>query len=165
MIEIKDDRDTEAFVNLYESIYKDMYTQAIGVLGSEELAEQAVSNAVMDAYTTFDRLESTKDFGRWMHSILSNKCEEMLNNCEDSEIVEFQDTLNPSYIEARKVILRNDLHRVRQEYESNKQNGVRAMLKEVLGKYLPKILKYTAIGLGVAIVFTLVTFAYAMTRM
>ena len=43
-------KDTDAFAKLYEIIYKDLYRMALYTLGNSHDAENAVSDAVVDAF-------------------------------------------------------------------------------------------------------------------
>lgn len=64
----------EAFAELYQTIYQDMYRFAVYTLRSREDAEDAVSEAVADAYVSIGRLRKEEAFKAWMFRILSNKC-------------------------------------------------------------------------------------------
>lgn len=70
--------DREAFAQLYGTIYQDMYRFALYTLKSREDAEDAVSEAVTDAYGAIRRLRSEEAFRSWMFRILSNKCKNRL---------------------------------------------------------------------------------------
>lgn len=70
--------DAQAFARLYETIYKDMYRFALYTLRNEADAEDAVSEAVMDAFASIHKLRSEEAFKAWMFRILSNKCKNRL---------------------------------------------------------------------------------------
>ena len=76
--------EKEVFLKKYEEIYKDLYRYAYFSLGHAQDAEDAVSDAVMDAYATRDKLKDIKAFRGWMFTILYRKCKqkrkEYLNN-------------------------------------------------------------------------------------
>ncbi len=66
--------DTEAFAKIYEMICKDLYQTAYYILGKKEDAENAVSEAVLDAYAGLAKLRDPAAFRSWIFAILSNKC-------------------------------------------------------------------------------------------
>jgi len=70
--------DVSAFSGLYEAIYKDLYRFALYTLRNEADAEDAVSEAVTDAYAAIGKLRSAEAFRVWMFRILSNKCKNRL---------------------------------------------------------------------------------------
>ncbi len=70
--------DARAFAGLYEAIYKDLYRFALYTLRNETDAEDAVSEAVTDAYASIHKLRSADAFRAWMFRILSNKCKNRL---------------------------------------------------------------------------------------
>ncbi len=70
--------DAKAFADLYQAIYKDLYRFALYTLRSEADAEDAVSEAVTDAYASIRKLRSADAFRAWMFRILSNKCKNRL---------------------------------------------------------------------------------------
>ena len=70
--------DARAFAGLYEAIYKDLYRFALYTLRNQADAEDAVSEAVVDAYASIHKLRSADAFKAWMFRILSNKCKNRL---------------------------------------------------------------------------------------
>lgn len=66
--------DQAAFSQLYQEIYKDLYKFAFYCLKNENDAEDAVSEAVMDAWETLPKLRQNDSFRAWMFKILSAKC-------------------------------------------------------------------------------------------
>lgn len=89
--------DTQAFAELYEAIYKDLYRFALYTLRNETDAEDAVSEAVTDAYASIHKLRSVDAFKAWMFRILSNKCKNRLKeytrkhvDLEEAEGVAYQ---------------------------------------------------------------------------
>lgn len=67
-------KDTDAFAKLYEIIYKDLYRMALYTLGNPQDAENAVSDAVVDAFLGIEKLQDPKAFRTWMFRILTAKC-------------------------------------------------------------------------------------------
>lgn len=68
--------DTEAFAELYRSIYADLYRFALYTLKNPADAEDAVSETVMDAFTSIRKLRSETAFKAWIFKILSVKCKQ-----------------------------------------------------------------------------------------
>ena len=66
--------DKDAFAQLYQHIYKDLYKFAYYVLKDDQDAQDAVSDAVMDAYAGISKLKNPDAFRSWMFKILSAKC-------------------------------------------------------------------------------------------
>ena len=68
--------EKEVFLKKYEEIYKDLYRYAYFSLGHAQDAEDAVSEAVMDAYASRDKLKDVNAFRGWMFTILYRKCKQ-----------------------------------------------------------------------------------------
>lgn len=64
----------EAFGELYELYYKEMYCYACYVTGSEILAQDAVSDAVLSAFRQIKSLKNEKAFKGWIFKILCAAC-------------------------------------------------------------------------------------------
>ena len=65
--------DTEAFAKLYSLVYKDMYHIALYSLRNSQDASDAVSEAVLDAFSSIGNLRSEEAFRHWIMKILSAK--------------------------------------------------------------------------------------------
>lgn len=68
----------DEFIELYTAVYKDLYRYALYVLGNREDAEDAVGEAVVDAYAEFGKLRDKGAFKGWIFKILSAKCKRKL---------------------------------------------------------------------------------------
>ncbi len=66
--------DADAFGELYELYYKEMIYYARCVTGSEALAEDAVSDAVLSAYKQIGSLKKNEAFKGWLFKILCASC-------------------------------------------------------------------------------------------
>ena len=64
----------EAFGELYELYYKEMYCYACYVTGSEILAQDAVSDAVLSAFRQIKSLRNETAFKGWLFKILCAAC-------------------------------------------------------------------------------------------
>lgn len=65
--------DTEAFSKLYSLVYKDLYHTALYNLRNEHDAYDAVSEAVIDAFSSIGRLKNEEAFKSWIMQILFAK--------------------------------------------------------------------------------------------
>lgn len=66
--------DVEAFGQLYEEVYKDLYHFAVYLLNHTQDAEDIVAETVLDAYRSIGNLKKEESFRAWIFKILSNKC-------------------------------------------------------------------------------------------
>lgn len=66
--------DTHAFAMLYETIYEDLYRYAFYMLQSRHDAEDAVSEAVLAAFSGIRNLREEGAFRGWMFQIVTNIC-------------------------------------------------------------------------------------------
>ena len=64
----------EAFGELYELYYKEMYCYACCVTGNEIIAQDAVSDAVLSAFRQIKSLKNEKAFKGWIFKILCASC-------------------------------------------------------------------------------------------
>lgn len=85
----------ERFMELYETVYKDMYRLAYYYLGNTQDAEDAVSEAVLKAYENFASLRREEAFRAWIFKILVNQCKGHLRKKNTKEPYELQ--VEPSY--------------------------------------------------------------------
>ena len=70
--------DVKAFSQLYAGIYKDLYRFALCVTRHTQDAEDAVGDAVADAFASIKKLRDAGAFRPWIFRILSNKCRRKL---------------------------------------------------------------------------------------
>lgn len=75
--------DTQAFAQLYSGIYQGMYRFALYTLKNIQDAEDAVSDAVTDAWGQIGSLKKEELFQNWIFKILSNKCRRRLKEYLD----------------------------------------------------------------------------------
>ncbi|MDE5916869.1 MAG: sigma-70 family RNA polymerase sigma factor [Oscillospiraceae bacterium] len=89
--------DTEAFSRLYEMVYKDLYHIALYCLRNTHDACDAVSDTVIDAFSSIGKLKSPEAFKNWIFKILYSKIKRKqkeyinCNNASEEEINESQD--------------------------------------------------------------------------
>ncbi|MGN0334748.1 MAG: RNA polymerase sigma factor [Lachnospiraceae bacterium] len=69
----------ERFMELYESVYRDLYHLAFYYMGNQQDAEDAVSETVLKAYENFGTLRNEKAFKAWIFRILVNQCKSQLS--------------------------------------------------------------------------------------
>lgn len=65
--------DSQAFAELYSGIYKELYHYALCNLNNSEDAADAVSDAVLDAFSGIKNLRNEESFKGWMIRILTAK--------------------------------------------------------------------------------------------
>lgn len=68
----------EQFLELYETIYKDLYRLAYYYLGNTQDAEDVVGETVLKAYEKFASLRKKESFKSWIFKILVNQCRTFL---------------------------------------------------------------------------------------
>ncbi len=89
--------DTEAFSRLYEMVYKDLYHIALYCLRNTHDACDAVSDTVIDAFSSIGKLKSPEAFKNWILKILYSKIKRKqkeyinCNNATEKEINESKD--------------------------------------------------------------------------
>ena len=64
----------ELFLELYETVYKDLYRLAYYYLGNTQDAEDVVGETVLKAYEKFASLRKKEAFKSWIFRILVNQC-------------------------------------------------------------------------------------------
>jgi len=85
----------ERFMELYETVYKDMYRLAYYYLGNPQDAEDAVGETVLKAYEKFHFLRKEEAFRAWITAILVNQCKSQLRKRGSRQAVELVE--EPSY--------------------------------------------------------------------
>lgn len=81
----------EAFGELYELYYKEMYCYACYVTGSEILAQDAVSDAVLSAFKQIKSLKNEKAFKGWIFKILCATCKRYYTENQKRKSVAYLD--------------------------------------------------------------------------
>lgn len=67
-------KDNIAFSDLYKDIRLDLYKMAYYIVGNSELAEDIVSDTIVDAYKGIYKLKCEDNFEPWILKILTAKC-------------------------------------------------------------------------------------------
>ena len=86
--------DAQAFARLYSGIYKELYRTALMGLRSSQDAQDAVSEAVLDAFTGMKRLRSNEAFRAWIFKILAIKIKRKQReylNARNEDVYEHED--------------------------------------------------------------------------
>ncbi len=68
----------DAFADLYQEVYEDLYRFAVYTLKDPVDAQDAVSETVTDAFVSIRRLRKEDAFKGWIFKILSAKCKRKL---------------------------------------------------------------------------------------
>lgn len=74
------ERNADDFAKKYEQVYQDMYRFALYTLKNRQEAEDAVSEAVLDAWKAIETLKKEESFRGWIFKILSSKCRRRLKS-------------------------------------------------------------------------------------
>lgn len=82
--------DADAFAKLYSLVYKDLYHIALCNLRNQHDACDVVSETVLDAFTSINKLRDEKAFKAWIVKILTvkikNKQKEYIKNNDTQDI-------------------------------------------------------------------------------
>lgn len=90
--------NAEAFAQLYQLVYQDLYRFALYTLRNSTDAEDAVSDTVVDAFASIRKLRSADAFRAWIFRILSNKCKNKLREYTRKQI-EWKEDIDDTAIE------------------------------------------------------------------
>lgn len=91
--------DAEAFGELYELYYKEMYCYACYVTGSELLAQDAVSDAVLSAFRQIKSLKNEKAFKGWIFKILCASCKRYYTENQKKKSLAYLDDEDSNFAE------------------------------------------------------------------
>ncbi len=89
--------NAEAFGELYEIYYKEMYYYACCVTGNESLAQDAVSDAVLSAFRQIGSLRKPSAFKGWLFKILCAACKRYYTENEKKKSVIWLDDKNSGF--------------------------------------------------------------------
>lgn len=84
--------DVEAFSELYNGVYKELYKFAVYLLNSESEAEDIVSETVIDAFEGIKKLKDESLFKSWIFKIMINKCKRNIKK-RKKKVVNIEDTI------------------------------------------------------------------------
>lgn len=127
--------DAEAFGELYELYYKDMYCYACYVTGSESLAQDAVSDAVLSAFRQINALKKAEAFKGWLFKILCASCKRYYTEEQKKKTLVYlddEDGGQPEPMSFESIELSVELKRALETLSSEEREIV---LLSVLGNY------------------------------
>lgn len=127
--------NADAFGELYEMYYKEMYCYACYVTGSEILAQDAVSDAVLSAFKQIKSLKNPKAFKGWLFKILCAACKRYYTENEKKKSMVYLDDENGGYEEPAafdSIELSVELSRALEDLSHEEREIV---LLSVLGNY------------------------------
>lgn len=109
--------NVDAFAELYEEVYEGMYRLALYTLRNTSDAEDAVSEAVTDAFASIRKLRTEEAFKSWIFRILSNKCKDKLREYtrKNEELKEDIPETEPETGVAECVLIRNTFFELEDE--------------------------------------------------
>lgn len=96
----------ERFMELYETVYRDMYRLAYYYMGNGEDAEDAVQDAALSACEHFKALKKEESFRPWIFRILVNHCRKNLRKRGQREVAleDPQDAYEPGLSSRTEVL-------------------------------------------------------------
>ncbi len=80
-------KDTNAFSKLYKLVYMDLYKFAFYTLKNKEDAEDIVSDTVLSAFHSINKLRKNSSFKYWIFKILTNKCKSKLKEYSKEKLL------------------------------------------------------------------------------
>ena len=81
-------------MELYETVYKDLYHLAYYYLGNAHEAEDVVSETVLRAYEKFNSLKDESAFRNWIFKILVNQCNTRLRKMITKKTYELKEEIS-----------------------------------------------------------------------
>ncbi|HZJ78011.1 MAG TPA: RNA polymerase sigma factor [Clostridia bacterium] len=92
LVKLAKQGDRQAFGELYSLYSTELYKYACYILGSSQLAQDAVQEAVCCAYAQISKLRNEDAFKSWLFKILSNTCKRIIStkkeyHLEDNEYI------------------------------------------------------------------------------
>lgn len=133
--------DTQAFSELYSSVWHDLYRYAYYVLGNKQDAEDAVQECALEAYKSLRSLKDENAFKGWIFSILYRACKRkikyIIKHKSDSYEPDNPDKLNNSDEDMSEAILLMD-----SVGKLNPEDRLILMLSVVCGYKGSEIAKY-----------------------
>jgi len=82
--------DAEKFTEMYKNVYKDLYKFALCMMKNPHDAEDATSEAIMQAYMNISALRDENAFKSWIFKILFHICTKKLQKKTQTNIVAFE---------------------------------------------------------------------------
>ena len=114
LVKLAKQGDVDAFGKLYEGVYKKLYRYAVYALHNEQDAQDAVSETVIDAFSSIRKLKSEEAFEGWIFKILANKCKKKMREYYvygqeiDEENMPSEDSDPEERMDVRKCFFRLD---------------------------------------------------------
>ena len=87
--------DTQAFADLYSTMYKEMYYTALYNLRSEHDACDVVSETAIDAFVGIKKLKNANAFSSWIMKILFTKIKKMQGQYSNTDTVPMEEIQEP----------------------------------------------------------------------
>lgn len=113
--------DRTSFAALYSQVYTEMYRYACFTLRSTHDAEDAVADAVLDAYSTIGRLRDPQAFKIWIFRILSSKCKRKLREYYKHEQSISEDIIGLGFEENQASDEKADLYKAMEILEEDER--------------------------------------------
>lgn len=107
--------DKIAFESLYRDINTDLCKMALYMLGNNQIAEEIVSETVLDALIGITKLKDETRFEAWILKILTNKCKRRMRekyhkfSVFNPNAQEFDDSLNQQLCQEKDIDATTDV--------------------------------------------------------
>lgn len=121
----------EAFGELYEEYADEMFNYACWYLGDKYRAEDAVGDAVCNAFASVGSLKNVNAFKSWIFKILVRSCQKQLKYIIDQRSEQDIDTLNEASRDSDIV----ETQSLKQALSILSQDDRSIVLLSVVGKY------------------------------
>ncbi len=127
--------NADAFGELYELYYKEMYYYACCVTGSEILAQDAVSDAVLSAFRQIKSLKNEKAFKSWIFKILCAACKRYYTENQKKKTLVYLDDEESNYSEPASLENIEISVELRRTLDALSNEEKEIVLLSVLGNY------------------------------
>ncbi len=135
LITLAKNGDADAFGELYELYYKEMYCYACCVTGNETLAQDAVQDAVLSAFKQIGSLKNEAAFKGWLFTILRASCNRQYTKCEAAKAFVYIDDEDSTVTELASESNLELSVEMRQALESVSAEEREIILLSTLGNY------------------------------
>ncbi len=135
LVTMAKDGDAEAFGELYELYYKEMYCYACYITGSETLAQDAVSDAVLSAFRQIKSLKKAEAFKGWLFKILCAACKRYYTENQKKKDLVYLDDENGGHSEPASFESIELSFELKRALEALSREEREIVLLSVLGSY------------------------------
>lgn len=135
LVTLAKEGSAEAFGELYELYYKEMYCYACYVTSSEILAQDAVSDAVLSAFKQIKSLKNEKAFKGWIFKILCATCKRYYTENQKKKSLAYLDDDETNFTEPASLDNMELSVELKSALESLTEEEKEIVVLSVLGNY------------------------------